>query len=301
MPNKKARNKNTELTYAPLYISLTERSTDDSSFSFDLPPSSLAKTANLSTTKTRKRKSRPAGKSWEAEDDTPKAFARLMDRQSGSIQPRKGLDNGDRGKKKKKRKLDDSSAMRNVGKKFAKEELKIKPGESMGEFSRRVDAAIPVHFPKGDGASRGKQVISRKKKEGKRNQKEDGDDNVEPEEGEEIHSDDAEVDEGLRAAMEEIDKVKRRAKGRKRGESPDPWAELTAKREAPKFGEVVAAPPSLKKPRPLLKTRGAAVDVDGVPRAAGSLAKREELAGERRSIVEAYRKLMEGKRSGKIL
>jgi hypothetical protein len=225
-----------------------------------------------------------------------------MGRQSGSIQ-RKGLDNGDRGKKKK-RKLDDSSATGNAEKKFAKEELSIKPGESMSEFSRRVDAAIPVHFPKGDGVSRGKQMKEklRKKKEGKMNQKkEDGDDNMEPEEGEEIHSDDAEVDEELRAAMGEIEKVKRRAKGRKRGESPDPWAELTAKREAPKFGEVAAAPPSLKKPRPLLKTKGAAVDVDGVPRAAGSLAKREELAGERRSIVEAYRKLMEGKRGGKVL
>ncbi|KAF8534111.1 hypothetical protein BDD12DRAFT_444890 [Trichophaea hybrida] len=135
MANKKARNKAQELD-------------------FDLPPSALAKTTNLSSTKARKRKSRSSKKSWETEDDTPKAFSRLIS--GGGAPPRSGLDNGDSKKKtSKKRKLDaaDGSGAGEALKQTCKE-LKIQPGETLREFGRRVDAAIPVHFPRGDGSLR---------------------------------------------------------------------------------------------------------------------------------------------------
>ncbi|KAI5841999.1 hypothetical protein BZA05DRAFT_432119 [Tricharina praecox] len=268
MVNKKARNKDQELD-------------------FDLPPTKLAKTANLSTTKERKRKSKPGAKRWEDEDDTPKAFARMM---SGGSK-RSGLDEG--GDKKRKRKPEEE-------KKTTRSDLKIQPGESLREFGRRVDQAIPVVFPRGNGSAREK-----KKKKTKEVVKEDEDDsNLEPEEGEEINSDDDDEEKDmLRQAREGFEAAKRK-RGKRRGDSPDPWADLEKKREQIKFGDVAAAPPTLKKPRALLYLGGkaaAAVDVDGVPKSAGSLAKREELAGQRRNIIEEYRKMMAEKRAKEAL
>ncbi|KAI5310768.1 hypothetical protein KEM55_002418 [Ascosphaera atra] len=79
----------------------------------------------------------------------------------------------------------------------------------------------------------------------------------------------------------------------------DPWAKLK-KRDREVLGnplETVEAPPQLVKPRPKFKMyRGAQVDVDSVPTAAGSLRRREELKSERESIVEQYRRLMAQKR-----
>lgn len=83
----------------------------------------------------------------------------------------------------------------------------------------------------------------------------------------------------------------------------DPWAKVNAKGRASRPInplEVVQAPPSqLVKPKEKFKVRGtggAKVDVADIPTAAGSLRRREELAGERQSIVEQYRKLMAEKR-----
>jgi hypothetical protein len=78
----------------------------------------------------------------------------------------------------------------------------------------------------------------------------------------------------------------------------DPWAKLNerarAKRPINPF-EVAQAPPQLIKPKEVFKVRGtggAKVNVANVPAAAGSLRRREELAEERKSIVEEYRRLM---------
>jgi hypothetical protein len=210
---------------------------------------------------------------------------------------RSGLDDGNSGKKKRKRADAGDEQL-----KAARAELKIQPGESLSAFGRRVDAAIPVKFPRGgNGAER-----ASKKKKAAKEPKVEEDPNVEPEEGEEINSDDDDEEkEMLREAEAGFEAAKRR-RGRKRDDSPDPWAELEKRREVIKFGDVAHAPPTLKKPKPLLYMAGekgnkAAVDVDGVPRAAGSLAKREELAGERRSLIEAYRKMMGEKRAGETL
>lgn len=82
-------------------------------------------------------------------------------------------------------------------------------------------------------------------------------------------------------------------------DDPDPWAKLKKRdreRKANPF-DVVQAPPQLTKPREIFKVRGGAkVDVANVPAAVGSLRRREELAGERRTIVEEYRRLMAEKR-----
>jgi hypothetical protein len=84
----------------------------------------------------------------------------------------------------------------------------------------------------------------------------------------------------------------------------DPWAKLNTRERAAKPInplEVVQAPPeSLAKPREIFRIRrgagGAEVDVANIPANAGSLRRREELAEERKSIVEEYRRLMAAKR-----
>lgn len=84
----------------------------------------------------------------------------------------------------------------------------------------------------------------------------------------------------------------------------DPWAKLNTRERAAKPLnplEVVQAPPeSLAKPREIFRVRrglrGAEVDVANIPATAGSLRRREELAEERKSIVEEYRRLMAAKR-----
>lgn len=86
-------------------------------------------------------------------------------------------------------------------------------------------------------------------------------------------------------------------------EDDDPWAKLNRKaRSAQPLNpsDVVQAPPEkLVKPKEKFKVQGmsgAKVDVADVPAAAGSLRRREELASERKNIVEQYRKLMAGRR-----
>ncbi|OJD24710.1 hypothetical protein ACJ73_03922 [Blastomyces percursus] len=85
----------------------------------------------------------------------------------------------------------------------------------------------------------------------------------------------------------------------------DPWAELNRKAKAMQPAnplEVVQAPPEqLTKPKEKFKVRGmggARVNVANVPSAAGSLRTREELAEERQSIVDEYRRIMAEKRGG---
>jgi len=80
-------------------------------------------------------------------------------------------------------------------------------------------------------------------------------------------------------------------------DGPDPWAKLKKKRAAVNPFDVAQEPPQLKKPREIFKVRGGAkVDVANVPASVGSLRRREELANERRNIVEEYRRLMAEKR-----
>ncbi|KAI6245614.1 hypothetical protein HI914_06030 [Erysiphe necator] len=80
-----------------------------------------------------------------AEDDTPKAFLRLMSIKQGKKLP-KALDDGiETIHDKKKRKYSKDEAKQQIQKKISESEsLKIRPGEKMSEFGARVDAALPV-------------------------------------------------------------------------------------------------------------------------------------------------------------
>ncbi|RPB09315.1 hypothetical protein P167DRAFT_608108 [Morchella conica CCBAS932] len=261
MPNKKRRNKS-----AP-------------ALDFELPPTTLASTTNLSSTKSRLRakRNRRAKNTFESQDDTPKAFTRLLAFAAGTRRLPKGPDNGRPPPSKKRKTADpDPKDAKEQKMKDAADQLTIQPGESLSEFNRRVDASLPVDLK-----------VAREPRKPKAKKAADAAKAAPaPELEDEGDYSDGEGGGGG-------------GRKRRRAASPDPWAILASKREAPKFGDVAPAPPSLARPREVLHSRGI-VDVDGVPKSAGSRARREGLAVERKGVVEAYRKLMQGKRGEEV-
>ncbi|RPA99867.1 hypothetical protein L873DRAFT_1682514 [Choiromyces venosus 120613-1] len=200
-------------------------------------------------------------RSQKTDDDTPKEFTRLLSR----IQ-----------KKPKPNGLDDPPTK--ARKPQPVPELKIQPSESLRQFNRRVNASLPVSL-KPEGSSKAQRAKEKKQKEKVKSAAAVGGGDDDDWDGDE---------EGKR----------KRGRNKGRAASPDPWAVLAQKREAVKFSDLAKAPPTLVKPKSVLHSRGI-VDVEGVPKSSGSLAKREGLAGERRGIVEGYRKLVEERRGGK--
>ncbi|KAI5840297.1 hypothetical protein DFP73DRAFT_517735 [Morchella snyderi] len=275
MPNKKRRSKN-----AP-------------ALDFELPPTTLAKTSNLSSTKSRLRakRNRRSANTFEAQDDTPKAFTRLLAFAAGTRRLPKGPDNGrpPPPSSNKKRKTaaaaaaDTKAAEAKEHKmQHAAQQLTIQPGESLREFNRRVDASLPVDLK-----------VAREPRKPKAKKPAAPASTPTPGEGE--------GEDGGGDYRDHSDGEGGGRKRKRRAASPDPWAVLAAKRAAPRFGDVAGAPPSLARPREVLHSRGiVGVDVEGVPRSAGSRARREGLAVERRGVVEAYRRLVQGRRGEEV-
>lgn len=235
---------------------------------------------------------------------------------------RSGLDDGVRDtaakKKKKTSKVPEGDAAVETDN-VQEEAPTIRPGEKLSDFSRRVDAALPVmglvnksgkKDPLGlktqrtrkekkmhklyDEWRREEAAIQEKRRE-------------EAEEAEEAEMDDEGA--GVKWKLDLQDQAgKRKKKKGKKGRSvwestdvddEDPWEELKKKRGEKKVGlhDYAKAPPELKtKPKELFKVRGAGVDVGTIPKAAGSLKRREELQGVREEVVAAYRKMMQGRR-----
>ncbi|CAG8956215.1 hypothetical protein HYFRA_00003595 [Hymenoscyphus fraxineus] len=299
----------------------------------DLPPTTIAKplsvsksakengifTSELNTTRknNKKRKHNP-----DINDDTPKAFQRLMMFQQGKKLP-KGLDDGVRTKKAKKNKSADEKDEKEGTMKEEKAAEKdkavmptIKPGEKMSEFSARVDAALPVSGLMNKTAKNGKDPlglkIGRTYKEKKMHKLYDQwreeerkiqDKRMDARDMEEMQSE----DENGQVVWKDLDpstsgKKKKKGKNKKKklvGEvedfEGDPWAKLKRDRGEGKVGlnDVVQAPPTFKHtPKEKYKVRGARVEVENVPKASGSLRRREELGEVRKSVVEGYRKMM---------
>lgn len=312
-----------------LVVHLPALDTDRTRHRTDLPPSVTAKplstskaaasngifTEQPSTAKrSNKKRKRP-----DAEDDTPKAFVRLMAFAQGKKLP-KALDDGVKPTKaEKKRKLAaataEGAADRVVEEKA--EVISIRPGEKMSDFSARVDAALPVSGLINKSVRSGKDPlglkVGRTKTEKRMHRMYD-----------EWRAEEARIQERRQAALELAEeqeedsdgqvrwkeqvptesktksgKNKKKKKGKKIGEvddgEDDPWQAVAAKRGEAKvaFGDVVQAPPVFTKaPKEKFKVRGARVEVEDVPKASGSLRRREELGGVRREVVEGYRRMM---------
>ncbi|KAL2133294.1 hypothetical protein VTI74DRAFT_2595 [Chaetomium olivicolor] len=310
----------------------TRREKDESAF--DLPPSQIAKPLppTISSKKAAEKKTNdPPTKSGQKRkrgrgdpDDAPRAFKRLMALTSGKA-PRSGLDNGDapeKGKGKKKNKAANRSTDATASAPTPAEELKIRPGERLSEFSHRVDAALPISGLVNKTVKNGKDPLGlkvrRTKKERKmhnmyaewreidRKVKERREEERELAEEREMENEALGV--SWKLEMEAAAHGKKKSKKGKRGKyigeasgpEGDPWAEIKKKRGEVKVGinDVAQAPPELKLPRKNLLVRGATVAVDDIPKAAGSLRQREELQGIRQEIVASYRKMMSERRPG---
>lgn len=241
--------------------------------------------------------------------------------------PRDGLDDGLRVKTSKKKNgkaaNDDTAAAeaKAAAKKPepAKEMPTIRPGERMSEFAARVDAALPVMGLVAKG-SKGKDPLGlktvRTRKERKMHKlydewrkEEAAIQEKRREEAEEAEEKELEDDSmGVKWRLDVEAGRKKKGKKGKKGKSvyetddgiDDPWAELKKKRGEAKIGlhDVAKAPPVFKTvPKEVFKVRGAGVNVGTIPKAAGSLKRREELQEVREEVVAQYRRMMEGRRA----
>jgi hypothetical protein len=268
------------------------------------------------------KKSRKRKRQDDKKDDVPRAFKKLMAFADGK-KPRAGLDDGIVPPKKKKAQAE-SSATTETAKQTERQERDIptiRPGERLSEFAARVDAALPLAGLVTKTVKNGKDVLGlkvpRTRKEKKMHKlydqwreeerviQEKREEELEQAEEEEMENDNLGVK--WRLDMEdEAARGKKKKKGKKgkylgeaAGKEEDPWEELKRKRGEPKIGlhDVAKAPPELKPPTAKLLVRGAAVNAQDIPKAAGSLQRREELQGLRNEVVASYRKLMSEKRS----
>lgn len=217
---------------------------------------------------------------------------------------RSGLDDGNNGKKTK---LESAS-----------EAPRIRPGEDLREFASRVDAALPVSgltkkTVVKDGKDEQGLKVYRTRKERKmhklyeqwraeeRKIQEQREEELEEEAERELENDAAGITTSSSAFMRDQEQGsgggKKKKKRRGKDDDDDPWLELKKKRAEAKVGlhDVAQAPPQLNKKtsRQLQVQQGAAVDVDSIPKAAGSLRRREELQAQRQDVLEAYRKIRE--------
>ncbi|KAF2736043.1 hypothetical protein EJ04DRAFT_598759 [Polyplosphaeria fusca] len=250
------------------------------------------------------------------DDDTPKAFTRLMQLKAKG-KPRSGLDDGPRPKSKKRNGAGAGGAVATATVNSEAQVLpKIQPGETLSAFGQRVNQALPLSSVQ----RKGKKVdgprehrVTRHEKKLRRLQegwrKEEARLRDKEEEERELAEEDAdEID-----AMWEDKTLDLPASGKKKGkkgrrklvvgevddDEDDAWEALKKKREQRKgLHDVVQAPPELTKvPREIFKVKnGAKVNVSNVPNSAGSLRKREELGAARQDIIESYRQLMGAKR-----
>lgn len=239
----------------------------------------------------------------------------------------KALDDGVKQTKKQKRasmtgNSTSSQAATSVLQSSKSEMPKIQPGERLSEFSARVDAAIPIAGLINKTSRGGKDPlglkVGRTKKERKMHKmydewreqekriKEKREEALELAEEEDEDEDGATVKWKVDMEAAENDGKKKGKGKRKRviGEvedgDDDPWlAVAKARNEGPrKFNDVVQAPPQFTKiPKEKFKVRGARVEVDDVPKASGSLRRREELGEVRRSVVEGYRQMMKANKA----
>ncbi|EZF35873.1 hypothetical protein TMEN_9305 [Trichophyton mentagrophytes] len=335
---------------------------------YDLPPTSIAKSLPTRLEKsdvkskggqgTKKEPKQKRSSTKSLQDDTPKAFARLMRVYQESNGKRKQgdrdaeLDSSEQNSRKRKRQNDTNQQKaqnKNSKAKAAAEAKdanipKILPGERISEFAARVDRALPFSelakraslSKGGKDAVLGKIRDTRQTKHEKRllrlqsqwreedrKFREKRQAEIEEAEGEEEEINDLwkewerEAGAGVKGKSKKTSIAQKKKKKKKKGmddgdgddhaissdDDDDPWAKLNKRATVTKPinpADVVQAPPEkLAKPREIFKVRGmggAKVHVADVPAAAGSLRRREELASERQSIVEQYRKLMASKR-----
>ncbi|KAK6393633.1 hypothetical protein LTR65_002505 [Meristemomyces frigidus] len=262
--------------------------------------------------KRHKLKRKRVGTTDYKEDDTPRAFARMMQFQTSKKRP-SGLDDGtSRKRKKPKTGQTDVPAPAPAPPAAAPVKAdvpKIQPGESLADYAARVDQALPMGGLTRKGKVKVEGIKERRTKTERRMHKmyaswHEEEDRRKEKLEEQQELDEEEEDEkqaehgGQNLSFPEGRKAKRRRMvGENVDDDEDPWEVLKGRRDAPKgLHDVVQAPPTLRAVKEKFKVRnGAKVDVANVPAAAGSLKRREELGDARRDVIERYRAMMKGK------
>ena len=309
-------------------------SSSQSALEHDLPPSALARPLSVTKAKLKSlspkhpaskhspkpsftrngvlNQSRPTKikrKRKDIDDDTPRAFTRLLSQYHPP--PRSGLDDG-APKPSKKRKTS-ATAMLTAIESTSLQKPAILPGESLRDYSARVDAAIPVAgLAKGrhrttelkdlKGLERRQTKAERKmqrmqkqwrEEEARRKAKRD----EEREEAEKMESGD-EVTIHARQKTKKGKRGKSKMGGDVRADEDeeDPWAAVAKKRMDTSAAEggglvglhdVVLAPPKLAKLREEKLKVGEGSGGMGV-----GLKRQAELSETRRRVVEGYRAMM---------
>ncbi|KAK9385590.1 hypothetical protein V1515DRAFT_574206 [Lipomyces mesembrius] len=224
-------------------------------------------------------------KKEEVGGNTPRAFAELMSRLNKGIDAKGASEESEKDgnvrKKKEQKRLEAVAAAEKKARSEARklEKLKILPGESFADFTRRVNEALPVVRAKSGAPSmeairkmkkreiaeaNGQKPLRSKHKKGTVAEADDDDDGVD-------YSDD------------EAEERRYMELKTKRSSSPDPWKRLS-RPAPPKFGEIAAAPPVLKPPSKTLVN---------VPKKAGPLSERLALEAEREQVIGKYRAMVE--------
>lgn len=244
----------------------------------------------------------------------------------------KSLDDGVRPTKKQKKEANaakaadtDADVIKAQAQALKAEMPTIRPGEKMSEFSARVDAALPISGLMNKSGRGGKDPLGLKQYRTKKEKQmhkmyaewREQDAKIKEKRQEalelaqEMEDDEDEGDRRWKKGDGEDeeadaagDKKKKGGKKRKKmlGEvndgDDDPWAELKKKRNEKPIGlnDVAQAPPELKAPKAKFKIReGAMVEVGDIPKASGSLRRREELSSVRQGIIDGYRQMMKQK------
>ena len=327
---------------------------------YDLPPSTLAQPLSVAKAKTRTTNSRPPAprtnfkasnskytahtvakvtqsqikpekskrKRNDIDDDTPRAFTRLLSKYHPP--PRSGLDDGaPRPSKKAKITSKSSKAMATsvtnpsevpIPRATSSTKPTILPGESLRDYSFRVDAAIPVTGPTAKGRKvrdtagelKGLKGLEQRQTKTERKmqrmqqqwREEDARRKMKREEARE-DAEDIESGNELPATSKSKKGKKTGRKGNDGGTDElegDIWASIAAKRremEAAGGGlvgvhDVVLAPPKLAKaPREKFKMSGG----KGAP----GLRRQADICEARREVVEGYRALMRAKNADGVV
>lgn len=293
---------------------------------YDLPPTTIAQPLPVLKTNNahEARKSNPIKSSrhvrkksqrLKKEDDTPRAFTRLMNFQNGWKLPR-GLDSGAPASNKRKR-----SNIHKINETPSSSIPKILPTERLSDFSARVNAAIPVAgLTKKSKRSSELLTGERQTKLEKRMQKmytewreaeaKRREQLVEEDDELEMEKDDVGKE---RRRFPARTKTKQKVKGKRRKGSmmndgtevpddDDPWSHITAKRKENPIDsaspgglvglhDVVLAPPKLTKlPKEKMREKTGQNTLKKTPII--GLKRQEELGEARRQVVESYRRIM---------
>ena len=294
-----------------------DKSKDDQSF-YDLPPTKTAHpppAKKLAATVGRSSAKPVERKHAQMQDDTPRAFARLL----GSYRPpRSGLDDGIRpSKRARKATKSEAKPETAIPAPILAAVPTIQPHEPLSSFAARVDAALPFSGLSKKGG-RVKEVGKRRRTKTERKMQK-----MQKEWREEDHRRKAKLEEETVDDLDEdgLDGLlntttqsknksgKKKSKGGGHGENivddddDDPWAHLAAKRREENdaktasgsgtglvgLHDVVSAPPRfsrLPRGKEDLKVR----------RGGGGLKRQQELSEARMAVVEGYRQMMKEKR-----